>query len=805
MRKKYFLFGILMALAFCSRGQQKKAPVATDPKTIKLFFEKTYLHTDRSYYSTGESIWFSAYLVNGKSSSLTATSNNLYVELLSSKSVVLDSKIIRMDGGLGKGDFELKDSIPSGWYNIRAYTNWMRNFGNDFVFQKRIYVSNNIVENASYFTRNPEKKNSEGTADQAKSIAFFPEGGALVEGLTSIVAFKTTNELGNGVKATGSVISAKGDTIATFNSTEAGMGIFAFTPQQGEKYQVEGRYDNKRFSSTLPAILGKGLSLHVTTDSINIRAVISANAPMFAELKDKTITAIVKHAGDVVYSGAINLSKPTVSISIPTKGFPKGISVITLTDDKGRPNCERLVFIQGDEKVNMSITADKAVYKTREKVTLKVKASDALGQPVKTSLSLAAVDDVIPDDGQNIVSYLLLQSEVKGEIKNAAQYFDVNNPSRLKQLDLLLLTQGWRDYIWKKLADSSLKISYMPEPGITIKGLVREKLADKPMPNMNITLFGSNFTGDKLFTTKTDAAGRYFLDGLKWYGNQAIKISSKDNAGKKGGWLQIDTLLKPLNPISLKMPETSIPNALNVEIGKRMAYNRTYKFGDSISLNDVEIKANKNKRVTLFDESLTTFGYPEQVFNITAADYSYKGLEHFLLTKANGAYPVEESDSIGNDGVTFIANGKKIRPRIKVNNREELVTERLDYYSLTMDQINQVKIQHLIGNSGNDVYLISLNLKDEAMRGPNLNLLNVNLNGYYNARTFYSPNYANPSTQSKDLRTTIFWNPAIKTNENGEATITYYNSDNKTNVRISADGITGKGVAVNAKTVYKVQ
>ncbi|WP_124560128.1 hypothetical protein [Pedobacter sp. KBW01] len=803
--KKYLLLTLLNVFAFCGFAQQKTVPAIAKPG-IKLFFEKSYLQLDRSYYSTGETVWFSAYLVNGKSTSLTATSNNLYVELVSSKSVVLDSKIIRIDGGLGKGDFELKDSIPSGWYNIRAYTSWMRNFGNDFVFQKRIYVSNNIVENASYFTRNAEKKNDvTATAGKTKSIAFFPEGGSLVEGITSVVAFKTNDELGNGLKATGSIISSKGDTIATFNSTEAGMGIFALTPQPDEKYRVTGQYDQEKFAATLPVILGKGLSLHVTTDSANIKAVISANAPIFTELKDKTITIMVKHGGDVIYSGAIKLIKPTVLVTFPTKGFARGISAITLLDDQGRPNCERLVFIQGDENINMAITADKTTYKPREKVTLKVKTSNALGQPVKTSLSLAAVDEMIPDDGQNIMAYLLLQSEIKGEVKNAAQYFDLSNPSRLKQLDLLLLTQGWRDYLWKKLADSSIKISYMPEPGITIKGSVREKLANKPLANMNITLFGSNFTGDKLFTTKTDQEGNYFLDGLKWFGNQSIKISSKDDKGKKGGWLQIDTLIKPLNLASLKMPQTGIPNPLNVELGKRMDYNRTYKFGDSITLSEVEIKAAKSRQVNLFEETLTSFGYPEQVFNITAADYSYKGLEHFLLTKANGAMPVDDTDSIGNEGVAFIIEGKKVRPRIKVNNREELVTERLDYYSLTMDQISQVKVQHLIGRSNNEVYLISLVLKDEALRGANLNLLNVNLNGYYNARTFYSPNYANPATQSKDLRTTIFWNPGVKTNENGEATITFYNSDNKSNVRIKADGITDKGVAVAAKASYKIQ
>ena len=800
--KRYTLFCLLSGSTLCCLAQQKNVPVPSDQKSVKLFFEKSYLQLDRSYYSTGEDVWFSAYLVNGKSSSLTATSNSLYVELLSPKSEILDRKIIRLDAGLGKGDFKLKDSIPSGWYAIRAYTNWMQNFGDDFVFQKRIHISNNIIENASYFTRNPGNKSD--AANLKKSIAFFPEGGSLVEGLTSIVAFKTNDDAGNGIKASGSVISSKGDTVTTFQSTEAGMGIFAFAPKASEKYRVEGFYGKEKFSSEMPEILKKGLSLHVTTDSLNIKATISANESMFSELKDKSISLVIKHAGDLIYSGSIKLSKATSSVSISKKGFPNGISIITLLDDANRPNCERLVYIQNENKVNLSIIPGKNSYKLREKVVLQLKATDFLGQPAKTSFSLAAVDGLVPDDGNDIVSYFMLQSEVKGEIKNAAQYFDVKNPSRLKQLDLLLLTQGWRDYIWRKLADSAIKISYLPEPGITIKGLVREKLANKALPNMNITLFGSNFKGNKLYTTKTDQDGHYFLDGLNWNGNQAIKISSKDDKGKKGGWLQIDTLIKPLNLSPLKIIDAGIPNTLNAEIGKRMDYNRKYKFGDSISLNDIEIKANASKRLTLFNESLSTFGYPDQVFNITAADYSYKGLEHFLLTKANGAQTIDDLDSTGGEGVAFLSNGKKVRPRILINNREDLF-ERLDYYSLTMDQINQVTVRHLVNNEAKDVYVISLNLKDEALRGSNLDLLNINLNGYYTARTFYSPNYASPASQNKDLRTTIFWSPSIKTNEKGEATIIYFNGDNKADILIKADGITDKGIAVSAKATYKVQ
>jgi hypothetical protein len=803
--KKLSVLTLILGLSAYSFAQQRPVAQASPPETIILFFEKTYLQTDRTYYSAGEDIWFSAYLVNAKSTSLTSTSNNLYVELISPQSAILDKKTIRLDNGLGKGDFKIADTIPSGWYNIRAYTNWMRNFGTNFVFQKSIFITNHLKENATYATRNADKK-PPGAANpgKQKSIMFFPEGGSLVEGLNSLVAFKTNDDLGNGLKASGSVISSKGDTVTTFQSTDAGMGIFAFNPKANESYKVVGLFGKEPFSTVLPQILKKGLALHLSSDSLQLKVTISANETLFNEINGKSLSIIIKHAGDNVYTGTAKMTKQAISVSIPTKDIPQGISVLTLIDDAGRPNCERLVFINGESKNRLTITPGKTSYKTREKVELNIKATDLMGQPAKMALSLAVVDGLISDDGSNIESYLLLQSEIKGEIKNAGQYFDHNNPARLKQLDLLLLTQGWRDYVWKKLADNAIKIKYLPEAGLGIKGLVREKLANKPLPNMNVTLFGSGFNGDKLFATQTDQNGHYFFDGLKWYGNQPIKISSQDGKGKKGGWLQIDSVEKPV-AIQFKNGLQDFAKKIDAEISKRMDYNRAYKFGDSITLNDVDVKANKGKNVEMFDQTLMTFGYPDQVFDITNADYSYKGLEHFLLTKVSGAQPVDDADSIGNEGITFISNGKKIRPRIKVNNREELVAERLDYYSLTMDLVNQVKVQHLVNNSGNDVYVISLNLKDSALRGTSLNLLNINLTGYYTARDFYSPNYSNPANANKDLRTTVFWSPLIKTNENGEAKVSFYNSDNKGNIVIRADGITQKGAALSSKTSYTVQ
>lgn len=795
---------ILILLLLCSlfsKAQQPSVPATQEFAAMKLFFEKTYVQLDRDYYASGDTIWYAAFLVNGKSTSLTSTSNNLYVELVSPTLKIIDRRMIRLDGGLGYGDINLKDSLASGWYHVRAYTNWMRNFKDNFIFQKKIYIKNSI---------GLKEKVPVATAVKTKSLTFYPEGGSLVEGLSSIVAFKAIDNQGDGVLVNGSIVSSKGDTVTSFTSTELGLGIFAFTPKTGEKYMATGYFGTERFSTPLPNVLSKGLSLHAVVDSTSIKATISANAAAFAEIQSKTLTITIKHAGEVVYSGNMQFTKPTVTVNIAINGLPEGVAALTVFDHLNRPNCERLVYIQSDKKITLTVASNKTTYAKREEATLKVKAQDATGNSVKTSFAMAVTDATIPDDGNDIVSYLMLQSELKGEIKNAAQYFDVRNKSRFKQLDLLLLTQGWRDYIWKKDADSVIKIAYLPEPGITIKGLVREKLANKPMPNMNITLFGTDFNGGKLFYTKTDQYGKYYLDGLNWFGNQMVKLTAQDGKGKKGGWLQIDTAYKELPVTGIKGVQKAAPLTVAEELAKRMAYLRTYKTGDGINLNEINIIGSKTETIQLLDQSFKTYGYPDQVFNITAADYTFKGLEHFLLTKVKGAVPVDNtladtaSGNFTEEGVAFVINGKKTWPRLLINGREE-TQGRLDYYSLTMDQINKIVVRRLIGATGGELYFINLFVKDSAFSGPNMHLLNVSLNGYYQAKTFYLPNYAVSSPATKNLRTTIFWAPSLKTNENGEAVVKYFNADHQTSISVKAGGITSDGKAVSTQTTYKVQ
>ena len=806
---------VIFICSFLGMGQYasaQKKPVSTTPpqKNFALFFEKVYVHTDRDYYATGEDIWFKAYLVNGLSNYPTFSSNNLYIDLISPESKIMSREIIRLDNGMGVGDFKLTDSIPEGVYHLKAYTNWMRNFGDNFIFDKQITIHsvpgvkpvNPKVKGAGKRAKPTELEAVD--IAQTYKINFFPEGGSMVDGVASVVGFKAEDAMGRGVKVSGDVTSAQGDVVGHFQSTDLGLGSFTILPIAGTKYQVKGLYKNSQaFSAELPEVMGQGYAIHViNSDSANVQVIISTNQATLDKSKGKTLTLATKHADKFQYEVKFALSDLQMSANIPKAKLSAGVSSVILYDELLHPNCERLVYIN-KENVKLTVVPDKASYAPKEKTTVTITATDSKNQPVKAEFSLAAIDGtVVPADESNIAAYLLLQSDIKGRIENAAQYFDASNVNRFKQMDMLLLTQGWRDFVWKRLQDSTLKLSYLPEAGFTVSGKLRSKLIDKPIPNGNITLYAPGAKGNKFFNAKTDQDGKYYLDGIELYGSQTLKLTATDMKGKKTGWLFLDTLasdalaVKP-TPIYNEEPGAQL-DAFNKASSQRMMEANRFKVSNVVQLKQVNI-TDKAKTVTLMDETLQSFGYPEYAFDITKADNTYKDLEDFLVHKVPGAQTNPDSAA----GVMFFFGGHKVFPRFVVDKREDLF-ERIDYYSLTMDQINSVSVRHLISMGGGDRILVYLSLKPSAFEKKDFNLINEDVNGYYNARTFYAPNYEYSSTKS-DQRTTIHWEPMISTDEKGQATVSYYNADPKSKIRVVVQGLSDKGTPLSAVTGYTIQ
>jgi len=809
--KRILFTAISIAVYICIQqnvwAQKKPGTTPTDPKAYKLFFEKVYLHTDREYYASGDDLWFKAYLVNATSNYPTFTSNNLYVELVSPDSKIMASEIIRLDDGMGTGDFKLTDSVPGGTYHLRAYTNWLRNFGDNFLYDKKITINN--VLGVKIQAADPQKSKNKVTIAQPVNnsyhLNFFPEGGSLIEGVQSIVGFKAADILGDGARVQGGIVSAQGDTVARFESSDTGVGLFAMLPVAGTKYKVVGTYKGKvPFSVELPTALTEGYCMHTkNTDSTGIQVIISTNQATLDKHKGNELSISAKHDEHTYYSGKFTLNNLQTVIFIPKTQAPAGVNIVLLSDELGHPNCERLVYVNPKDQVNLTVVPDKATYAPREKATVTIKVVDSKNQPIKANLSMAAVDaSMVPADESNIASYLMLQSEVRGKIDNAAQYFDPANANRFKQLDLLLMTQGWRDFVWKRLADSALKVSFLPESGFTVSGRLRSVLINKSLPNQNITLFAPGAKGGKLFAARTDINGKYYLDGIQLYGNQTLKIVAADDKGNKSGWVFLDTIANTPVPVpQLPLVNEDIPPQLalfDAQSSARMIEAKRFKTGDVVNLKEVNIRASPGT-IALRDQTVMTFGYPEYNFDITPKDNQWRDLQDFLVHKVPGAQVNPDTSS----GVLFYYSGKKIYPRFIVDQRED-VFDRIDFYTLTMDEVISVQANHVVTMGGGDMEIIKLTLKPSAYEKKQFNILNADVTGYYNARTFYAPNYENPSTKG-DQRITLHWEPMISTDAKGEATVSFYNADPKSKIRVVVEGLTDKGIPLATTVGYVVK
>ena len=372
--------------------------------------DKAYLHLDKVTYTAGDTVWFRAYLAEGTLHTVDSVSKVLYVDLVEKQSGrIVTQRQLRMEEGAGRGDITLADTLRSGGYTVRAYTNWMRNFPEDFFFHKDIQVF-----------RTDEPGTSAPAATSAPDLQFFPEGGELVAGLNNRVAFKAVGTSGLGLDMEGFVLNqTTKDTLMGFQSLHLGMGYFAFKPQVGQKYYVMARPVGGTYSRyELPAIRPEGYVMMVdnVTNKNSVRVYVHQNQSASAG----ELTLVAHTRGMVAGIAKGKATQQGFSISLPKKELLAGITHLTLFDAKNRPVCERLIFVDHGHRLHIALKANKTTYQTRERTELEITATDTAGQPVETTLSLSATDlhqTAERPHGGTLVSYLLLTSDLAGYVE----------------------------------------------------------------------------------------------------------------------------------------------------------------------------------------------------------------------------------------------------------------------------------------------------------------------------------------------------------------------------------------------------
>ncbi len=486
MNRKFLFRRTLVILLTCLFLINLSFRDSEDPRVLKIYQQletfatrtqqqKIYLTTDKEKYMTGESIWLKAFVLKASNLQPDVNSNEVFVDLIGYDKVVYQNIIIRNVDGFAKGDIAIADSIPEGNYQIVAYTNWMKNFDDAFFFSKTIQIVNPRYNN--FLTQpvfdNIKKRNRNFVeAEKEMTVQFFPEGGNMVAGISGRVAFKAINSLVTGVNVKGEIFDETNKKAGSFQSKHLGMGSFVFTPEAGRKYYAKVTFDNASVKKIdLPSVEASGFVLMVNAiagDMLRLNIQTNALNPM--DDKSNELFIVVQSGGEIKYiSKALYKSKP-VNVVIPKKLLPAGITQITIFDYQTKPVCERLVFIfpkETENRTNMDVT------KTNEgnDIVFKIQLKDKAGQASAGNLSLSVSENVdingFQSWNENILSNLLLTSDLKGKVENAPQYFDDTNPQSPVDLDLVMMINGWRRFVWKDiLAGQFPVLIYTPSMGL---------------------------------------------------------------------------------------------------------------------------------------------------------------------------------------------------------------------------------------------------------------------------------------------------------------------------------------------------
>jgi len=478
--KKILLSSVVILFLNLSTLGQSQKPIAFNiTNGLEQFFshqlfENAYLQFDKPYYAAGDTIYFKAYVTEGELHKPSGLSGVLHVDLIDPENKIDQSIKLRLDTGLTWGDFALPDSLPAGNYRIRAYTRLMRNYGESDFFYKTIPVGSLINDKKD--KKQQEQQVQE--TNQKPDLQFFPEGGNLVTGIRSKVAFKAIDANGSGIDVKGTILDNNNKEVCQLASMHLGMGYFYLYPEEGETYKAKLTFaDGTQDTIELPKPDTSGIALTVNNNSKSVISfILSANDNYILANKHKNFLLLIYSGGKAITYN-FKLDAQTITLDMQKHLLHPGITRITLFSPDNEPLCERILFIQNHDQLNLHMNADKKVYTKREQVNLQLNTKDPADSSVAGHFSVSVIDEnkVSEDENneRNILTDLLLTSDLKGYVEQPNYYFNDTSDIARQNLDVLMLTQGYRRFTWKQVMDTSyVPLTFQPEKGLEINGKV---------------------------------------------------------------------------------------------------------------------------------------------------------------------------------------------------------------------------------------------------------------------------------------------------------------------------------------------
>lgn len=896
-RNLYLIIFAICVLFGLSSFKTTEDPITNLLKKLAEFaskypVEKIHLHLDKPYYTLGDDIWFKAYVVDSKTSSPTTISNILYVELINEKNAVEKQLKLPMNMGITSGDFNLTDSLEEGNYRIRAYTQWMRNAGPEFFFDKTIKIgkswANQISTNTNFqfiedgknekvnasikfryndkpysfidvnyrvdldektihkaqvktdqdgqinfqFVNDQPTNSKSGniyvslalpnkekvtkvipinTTSAAIDVQFFPEGGSLIKDLPTRIAVKAINATGNGENIKGVILDENNLAVTTFETSDLGMGSFSLNPMKGKTYKAKTMFsDGREKILDLPKVEDEGYSLNIKiTDTANLVAKIAISETLIGK---GSLYLLAQQNGQVYFTAKVSTAKNFAIVNLPKHEFPSGILTITLFNAENIPVAERLTFINNKYKLlSLEVDGLESTYNKKGNVKLNLTAkSGEIASMGSFSVAVTNETVVTPDvfNETNIFTDLLLKSDLKGYIEKPNYYFMDDSLKTQIALDHLLLTHGWRKIEWKTFLNNPLPTqTFKAETGLEISGSVTT-FGGKPIPNAKITLLSSS---PEIFAidTLTDGNGKFVFKNLNFPDSSKLVLQANNKKGKPDVLIKLDGV-----PVKQSVNQQNI-GEIEVNVNETL---KTYLKKSEEYFNDLEKKGLFDKTIRLKKVEITT----QKKTAAVTSNLNGSGRADTYISAKQMENSTDITSVLSRNGMT-IMNSKVYlysylappRPMHIIIDGVKIMSDGgmnvLDMNVIEIESIEVLKspsntaIYGVFGGAGVLVITTKNGSNQPDYKIDKNGVITFSPKGYAVSRTFYAPRYNVNQHTTSDLRTTVYWNPTILTDEDGQFKLDYFNGDEPGKYRIVIEGFDIDGNLARKVMTYEVK
>jgi hypothetical protein len=746
--------------------------------------EKLFLHLDRPSYLTGETMHFSAYLVDGSFHKPSGVSSVVYVEVLDrTNTTVLECKLSMHDGA-GSGMLFLPATLNSDNYRVRAYTNWMKNYDPAFYFHQVVSIVNPF-----------RGKEASGKPKEDEVQAhFFPEGGNLIAGVSGKVAFRVTNADDTGIDFQGVLLNQHKDTIITFAPLQFGIGHFEFTPLPEDSYTaVITDHKGQRKSFALPAAQEEGYAMKVT-DTLDAQVIISLRHVRKQTTSLVGVYLVIHARNRISHAFFTPLVDGSGVVLVNRNDLLDGISHITVFDQGMKPVCERLYFKQPKNLMTLQVAPNQKYYGVRRSVKMDVTAQ--VGQEVtQADLSVSVYKlDSFPQSGQNIVNTLWLTSELTGNVESPEFYFDSSTETK-QAIDNLMLTHGWRRFRWSALTLEQEK-EFVPEKnGHILKGKIMH--ADGTPATKVLTYLSAPGKSINLYAYTSTEKGEVFYEMREFTDKQTVVVQTHPAA---------DSTLR----ISIDSPFSTAYDSQRI---KPLVLTPALKdpiLERSIAMQIADIYAMDSVTETSQERGQAFYGTADAVYLLD--NYTrFPVMEEVMREYVPGVFVRKRKDgfqflvadnvhkSVFRESPLILLDGVPLFDEDEIMSTDPLLVRKLEVVQRRW-YMGPLTFEGIVSYSTYTGDLNGFKLNPRA--------LVLDYEGLQQQREVYAPVYGNRQQRESrlpDHRTMLYWNPRFTTASDGRVQLEFYTSDVPGIYKIVVEGITRNGEVGSATNVLEVK